>query len=109
MIALIRLGNDATASEAKALGALFADGRLASLEELSLDDNELGEGAAHLAEALLRLPAAEKAALQLHTISACTSEITAAGAYWLAVAVASIPSVKLLKLDGNQVRACTCI
>ena len=69
------------------------------LIELYIDDNELGTDAAIKFADRISICKPQK----LVKLSICTCEITAAGAYSIAKACTSLPSFKLLLLDGNEV------
>lgn len=91
-------GNDVDAEAAEALADLLPS--LVSLEDLAMDDNEIGtEGITSIAKVLRRMGKAS----HLKTLSACFNEITAAGAYSLSLAVSKIPSFVTLRLDGNAI------
>ena len=67
------------------------------LTALYLDDNEFGtDGAKSIAKNLKFLS-------KLKTLSCCTCEITAGGAYFLAKTASAIPSFINLELDGNAI------
>lgn len=92
-------GNDIDAESMALLCTLLrrTDGALRQLQDLAIDDNAIeSDGARLLAECIPNMPS-------LRTLSACTCEITAAGAYLLAKRAASSPSFQLLKIDGNAI------
>ena len=89
-------GNDIDA-ESIAFFCAVLESSLVKLQDLALDDNSIeSDGAKLLAECL---PALQN----LRSLSVCTCEISAAGAYMLAKRASAMPSFQLLKLDGNAI------
>jgi Ran GTPase-activating protein 1 len=88
-------GNDLDADNVSHLNRLLRGTKL--LEELSLDDNCIeNEGISDLAKSITNCKS-------LRTLSVCTCELTAAGAYRLAQSVSMLPTFSALKMDGNTI------
>ena len=89
-------GCDLDADSAVELARLVSG--MSLLEELSVDDNSIeSEGISALATVGLAKSSA------LRSLSVCTCEVTASGAYRLAKTLSKLPTFTTLKLDGNSI------
>ncbi|OQR95756.1 hypothetical protein THRCLA_07598 [Thraustotheca clavata] len=90
-------GNDLTEASMEALGQLVA--ALPQLEELRIEENEIGsDGAQKLARFLHKKNVISK----LRVFQSNTNEISSVGAWWIANALANNSALERVELDGNM-------